>query len=39
MADTIKVLISEEQVKERIKELGAQISKEYEVKPASDLHT
>ena len=32
MADTIKVLISEEQVKERIKELGAQISKEYEGK-------
>ncbi|MBO6299023.1 MAG: hypoxanthine phosphoribosyltransferase [Lachnospiraceae bacterium] len=32
MADTIKVLISEEQVKERIKELGAQISREYEGK-------
>jgi hypoxanthine phosphoribosyltransferase len=32
MADTIKVLISEEQVKERIRELGARISKEYEGK-------
>ena len=32
MADTIKVLISEEEVKERIKELGAQISREYEGK-------
>ncbi|MBO6207354.1 MAG: hypoxanthine phosphoribosyltransferase [Lachnospiraceae bacterium] len=32
MADTIKVLISEEQVKERIKELGARISREYEGK-------
>ena len=32
MADTIKALISEEQVKERIKELGARISKEYEGK-------
>ena len=32
MADTIKVLISEEQVKERIKELGAEISKAYEGK-------
>ena len=30
MADTIKVLISEEQVKARIKELGAEISKAYE---------
>lgn len=32
MADTIKVLISEDQVKARIKELGAEISKAYEGK-------
>ena len=32
MADTIKELISEEQVKERIRELGAEISRAYEGK-------
>lgn len=32
MAETIKVLVTEEQVAERVKEIGAQISKDYEGK-------
>ena len=32
MIDNISVLISEEQIKERIKELASQISKDYEGK-------
>ena len=37
MAETVRVLVEEEEVDKRIRDLGEQISKDYEVKIAKDL--